>query len=111
MSKLSDYHRNIVENVEKHGWFATTVFDPDGENPSFTYSTGFAKTLDRPEFIVFGLSNELMHDMLWEVFHQLKAGALPKDGMQWSNLLEGFDCIGKKAVHPELFSEFTTTAN
>ena len=111
MSDLSDYHRNIVENVEKHGWFATTVFDPDGENPSFTYSTGFAKTLDRPEFIVFGLSNELMHDMLWEIFHQLKAGATPKVDMRWSDIIGGFDCISKKAVHSKLYTEYATAAD
>ena len=111
MSELTEYDRNIIENVERHGWFATHVFDPDGQNPSFTYSTGFGKTLNRPEFIVFGLSNELMHDMLWEIFHQLKAGATPKVDMRWSDIIGGFDCISKKAVHSKLYTEYATAAD
>jgi len=108
---LTDYEINLLKNVDKHGWHATTVFDPKGHNPSFTYSTGFAKSLNKPEFIVFGLSNDLMHDMLWEIYEQLKAGAIPEDGMRWKNVLEGFDCISKKAKHPDLFDRYATTAS
>jgi hypothetical protein len=111
MSDLTDFQKNILTNVEKHGWFATTVFDPEGKNPTFTYSIGFSKTLGAPEFIVFGLNNDLMHDMLWEVFHQIKAGAVPKSDMRWSNLIEGFDCVTQKAVHSELHKEYTASAN
>ena len=111
MSDLTDYEKNVILNFEKHGWFATSVFDPDGNDPMFTYSTGFGKTLGTPEFIVFGLNKDLMHNMLWEVFHQIKAGAEPQDGMRWSDLLEGFDCFSKKACHPDLHKEYTCTAN
>lgn len=111
MRELNEYEINLIENVEKYGWFGNSVFDPDGKEPMFTYSTGFTKTLGAPEFIVFGLNKDLMHNMLWEVFHQIKAGAIPQDGMRWSNLLEGFDCISKKAVHPGLHKEYTCSAN
>lgn len=111
MRELTDYEKNIIENVDKHGWFATHVFDPDGDSPSFTYSTGFSKTLDQPEFIIFGLGRDLMHYMLWEVFDQLKAGAVPMEDMRWSNVLEGFDCISKKATLSDLHKEFTRSAN
>jgi len=111
MSELSEYDKNIIENVEKHGWFATSVFDPEGKEPMFTYSTGFSKTLGAPEFIVFGLNKELMHNMLWEVFHQIKAGVVPQDSMRWDGLLEGFHCISKKAIHPDLHKEYTCAAN
>jgi len=111
MRELNDYEKNLIENVEKHGWFATHVFDPDGNDPSFTYSTGFSKTLGVPEFIVFGLNKDLMHNMLWEVFHQIKAGVEPKADMRWRDLIEGFDCVGKKATHPDLHKEYTCSAN
>jgi len=111
MSEITDYEKEIVENIEEHGWFSTGVFDPEGEDPNFTYSTGFSKTLNAPEFIVFGLSNKLMQSMLWEVFRQIKAGATPQDGMRWNDVLDGFDCISKRAVHPDLHDEYTRSAN
>jgi hypothetical protein len=95
----SEYERNILANVEEHGWFCTSVFDPDGDAPSFSYSVGFTKTLDSPEFIVFGLPAKLMHSMLWKVFRLIKAGKQPEDHQRWSDLLEGFDCISR-VVHP-----------
>ena len=111
MSELTDYEKNILENVEEHGWYATGVFDPDGEAPNFTYSTGFSKTLNAPEFIVFGLDNKLMHSMLWEVYRQIKAGAIPEDGKRWHDVLDGFDCISKKADSPELYEEYVRSAD
>lgn len=111
MTEVNDYEKNVIDKVEKHGWFATTVFDPDGNNPTFTYSTGFSTTLDAPEFIVFGLNKELMHNMLWGVFHQIKAGAIPRSNMRWSDLIEGFDCVSQKAVHADLHKEYTCTAD
>ena len=108
---LSEYETKLLANVEEHGWQASHVFDPDGNDPDFTYSVGFTKSLHMPEFIIFGLNRELMHNMLWEIYHQLKAGAVPEDGMRWQGLLEGFDCISKKADHPDLFKEYTTSAN
>jgi len=111
VSALTDYEKKIIENVEGHGWYATGVFDPEGEAPNFTYSTGFSKTLNAPEFIVFGLDLNLMHNMLWEIFRQLKAGTIPEDGKRWRDVLEGFDCVSKKVVFPEIHEEYTRSAD
>jgi len=100
-----------MANIDEHGLQANHVFDDKGVAPSFTYSIGFSKSLNSSEFIVFGLDKDLMHDMLWEIFHQIKYGAEPSDGMRWQNILEGFECVSKKAVHPELFTEYATSAN
>ena len=108
---LNENEVKLLDNVEKHGWHCMGVFDPEGNDPSFAYSVGFSKSLNKPEFIVFGLEHELMSHMLWEVYHQLKAGAVPSDGMRWQGLLEGFDCISKKANHPILFKEYAISAN
>ena len=98
--EYSDYENRIVSKVEEHGWFGTHVFDPKGDAPGFTYSIGFTKTLNCPEFIIFGLNNELMHSMLWNIFRDIEGGVTPHDGRVWSNLLEGFDCV-IKSVHPD----------
>jgi len=101
MAELSKYEQNILANVDEHGFFSTTVFDPDGKNPMFTYSTGFPESLDCPDFIIVGLTKEIMHNMLWEIFHQIKKGAIPQDGMAWKGLLAGdYFCISK-TVHPD----------
>ena len=96
---LSDYEQKILDNIEEHGWFCTSVFEDSGKTPCFSYSVGFTNTLNAPEFIVFGLDIKLMHRMLWEVFHQIKDGKVPEDNQRWSNLIEGYDCISRP-VHP-----------
>jgi hypothetical protein len=96
---LNAHERRIISNVDEHGFFQSTVFDPDGVLPTFTYTVGFAKTLDCPEFIVFGLDGAFHSSMLWGVFRQIQAGKRPADNLLWSGLLEGHDCISR-AVHP-----------
>ena len=90
---------------------ATSVFDPEGINPDFTYSTGFTKTLGSPEVIVFGLDRKLMHSMIWNAFRDIQKGATLKDGGRWADLLEGFDCYVKRAEHAELFTEYAVSAD
>ena len=107
----SEHEQNMLADIEEHGFQSKGVFDPDGNDPNFCYSIGFTKTLEAPEFIVFGLDLELMHNMLWEVFRQVQAGAKPEHGMRWADVLEGFDCISLKADHPELLTEYSTSAN
>lgn len=98
-SELSDYERELGSDIDKYGWKNISVFDPDGNDPSFSYSVGFTSTLEAPEFIVFGLDIKLMHSMLWEVFEQIRDGKYVSDDDRWSGVLEGFDCVAK-AVHP-----------
>lgn len=97
--KLNRYERDIITNIEKHGWFCTSVFDPDGKQQPFSYSVGFTQTLKCPEFIVFGLDVKLMHSMLWNVFRAIRDGKRPEDNQHWDGLLEGYDCV-VRAVHP-----------
>ena len=72
---------------------------------------GFSKSLGAAEFITFGLPRDLMQHMLWEVYHQIKNGRVPIDGMSWEGLLEDFNCISRKAVHATLHRDFTVSAN
>jgi len=112
MSKESDeeYFNSILSNIDKHGWYGIHVFDPDGELPSFTYSVGFSRTLNAPEFIIFGLSNELMHNMLWSVYKQIKEGKSVENNGVWSGLLSGFDCVSKHVTHSDTFSEYMVSS-
>ncbi|MEL7231345.1 MAG: DUF4262 domain-containing protein, partial [Pseudomonadota bacterium] len=77
----------------------------------FTYSIGFPKTLGSPDFIIFGLGQELMHSMLWEIFHQIKAGQKVSHGQKWDGLLGGgFACYSFKCTHPDLFEEYALSS-
>ncbi len=107
----SEYERKLFSTIEEHGWQFTFVFDPDGNEPDFGYSVGFSKTLNAPEFIIFGLPQDIMSSMLWEVFRQIRGGVVPSDGMAWEGLLEGHSCISRKAIHNDLHIEYAVSAN
>jgi hypothetical protein len=98
-TELSDYEQKLIDAISEHGWQCTSVFDPNGNDPNFSYSIGFTSTLGAPEFIIFGLDIELMHAMLWEVFSQIKDGKTVVEDDCWSGVLGSFDCIAKEA-HP-----------
>ena len=110
MADYSEYEKALFANVEEHGWQFTYVFDPDGKTPDFGYSVGFTQSLDAPEFIIFGLPKDMISSMLWTTFRQMQDGARPSDGQHWSGLLEGFDCISRRACHPDLFTEYAVSA-
>lgn len=110
MSNYSEYEQKLFTHVKEHGWQLTYVFDPEGQAPDFGYSVGFPETLGAPEFIIFGLPQEFVSSMLWEVYRQIKAGAVPVEGMRWQGLLEGFDCISRKAVCNDLYDKYAVSA-
>lgn len=105
-----EYERKILEDIEEYGRFCTSVVDPDQIQPSFSYSVGFTRTLNTPEFIVFGLSVKLMHSMLWRVFDDIKAGRRPEDGARWSGLLDGHDCIIRTVHQTNVVPDYFNSA-
>lgn len=111
MSEYSAYEQKLMSVVQEHGWQFTFVFDRDARTPDFGYSVGFSTTLHAPEFIIFGLPQKLMSAMLWEVYRQIENGASPVDGMRWSGVLQGFECVSRRATHPDLHKEYTISAN
>lgn len=106
-----DEERRVLDSIEQHGWYAVHRFDPELKTPNFTYTVGFTKSLNAPEFIVFGLHRDVMYDMLAGVFDQIKAGRKLKDNQIWQGLHEDFDCIGRKASHPEIFTTYAAMAD
>jgi hypothetical protein len=95
----SKHEQRIRAAIAEHGWFCTAVFDPDGAEPDFAYSVGFTQTLRQPEFIIFGLPSDTAKPILWDVFDGLKSGRVPEDGLRWSDLIQGYDCVIRR-VHP-----------
>ncbi len=108
---ISAADQRMLENIETHGWHGVHVFDPELATPNFTYTIGFPQTLNAPEFIVFGLHRDVMDDMLREVFKQVKTGRKVEADQRWRGLNPDFDCIGKKADHPDLFTRYAAAAD
>jgi hypothetical protein len=63
----------FVARIKEHGWFRTSVLG-DEEGPGFSYTTGFWVNAKRPELIMFGLKDEIVHDIFWDAFRDAKAG-------------------------------------
>ena len=110
MKDLTGYEKDILKNIEVHGWQYTFVFDPEGNNPNFGYSTGLPSSLGCPEFIVFGLSNELMHDMIWNVYDQIKSGEIISDGKVWDDIIANYQCVTKKVRDLTAFENYARSA-
>jgi hypothetical protein len=69
---LDEHERGFVAKVRDHGWSSTTVFS-EGDEPGFSYTTGFWVSLGKPEIIVFGMAT-VIHDVLWDLYRDLKDG-------------------------------------
>ena len=108
---LNDYEQSVLDNIAKHGWFCVMVgCNYEDEGPSFAYTVGFEQTLSSPECIIFGLPLELMHSMLWEVFRQVREGAVLSDGRRLSGLIEGFDCVSREVDSSKIEREYFNSA-
>ena len=108
---LTATEHRILDGIAAHGWYSQHIFFPELEAPNFTYTIGFSETLNAPEFIIFGLHRDVMQDMLGEVFRQLKAGRKLESEQRWQGLSDDFDCISRKASHPDLFTQYATLAD
>jgi hypothetical protein len=105
-----DYEQKILDTIDEHGWFDTHVFDPEESDPTFSYSVGFTETLAAPEFIVFGLEMKLMHNMLWSVFRQIRAGKAVMDGARWDDVLNGFECVSRRVDPSNVVRDYMNSA-
>jgi hypothetical protein len=103
----AELDRDVLSNIETHGWSGMTVSpradDPE-DGPIFHYTIGFETSLNMPNLIVFGLRKDIMHAMMWNMFHDLKAGRVLADGAQWPDILDGYTCV-TRAVHESRIEE------
>jgi hypothetical protein len=70
---LDKAEQSFVAKIREHGWFGTAV-QGDAEGPGFSYTTGFWVTTGKPEVIMFGMSDTIAHDVLWDLFRDAQAG-------------------------------------
>jgi hypothetical protein len=82
---LDDGERNVIAGIREYGWFRHSIFG-DEDGPGFSYTTGFWVTAAFPEIIVFSLKSDIIHDILWDVFRNVKAGRPPAMGVATSDI-------------------------
>src|SRR3954454_17125888 len=91
--KLDPAERDFIGKIQEHGWFNTHVFDPEGELPDFSYSTGFWLKLGFPEVILFSLPSDVSRDVLWDVFREVEAGSPPPMGLPIGGIFSNTDAV------------------
>jgi hypothetical protein len=88
----------IAEIVEQSGWFPASVSDHE---PPFLYSIGLMKTLDHPEFIVFGLDKENAYALTSGLIDEIRGGRSFKDaGVYTVTIGDDEHRVGMRVVHP-----------
>ena len=87
---MEEYERNILKHINEHGCSVTSVFDPEGDEPPFSYSIGIARTAAAPELIVVGLKPEIGHWLVNEYNIRVRAGERFVPGVLYLGFLKGF---------------------
>ena len=92
---MTEYETKVVEFVETHGCFVVSVFDPDEDEPPFSYSVGFTKSLGEPEVVFCGLHGSSAHPLINDLFGLCQAGLHLADWTVIENLLKDYRCIAR----------------
>lgn len=106
----NDYERSIVANVEGYGWHCTSVRPSKGDDsPPYTYTVGLHHSYGQPEFIVFGLSSDVAHDILSLLASAAQAGEMYPLDTPCGEIIDGFECAFV-AVPRSLYREYVYSA-
>ena len=108
--ELNSFEQEIIDNVNAHGCHVMGVFDPDGDEPDFSYSIGFWETVDQPEVVVFGLSLQIMRQMINEAHRQCRSDLHLCNGTVVEGLLEGHACVVRAVLPANLDTEYLSSA-
>jgi hypothetical protein len=80
--KFDAMRRDYLQSIEKHGWTAVYVGDYVTA-PSWAYTAGFHATLGAPEVLVFDIPQDYTNGLFHEIYGDLRAGLVIKDGERW----------------------------
>jgi len=89
------YEEDVVRFVESDGCFVVSVFDEEGNNPPFSYSVGFTKSLGQPEVILYGLERESAHPLINDTYALCKNGLRLGDWTEVDDLFRDYRCIAR----------------
>lgn len=107
---LTELEQSILDNVEQYGCHLNGVFDPDGKEPDFCYSTGFTSSVDQSEVIMFGLELTLMQTLLNDTLELCRQGFDITDNAQTDELIDGYSCVFRRVLPEWITPEFWGSA-
>lgn len=87
---MDQYEINILRHIEEFGCSITSVFDPEGAQPRFSYSIGISRSCGAPELIVVGLNPELGKWIVNEYYRRASTGETFSPDVLYAGFLDGF---------------------
>lgn len=90
---MTDKQTELMDNIEKYGCQVTSVFDPEGEEVDFTYTTGIYKKESQPELIIVGLRHKLAMSMANDYNRRIQSGKTFKNNTFYGDFLDKFKVI------------------
>lgn len=69
---LDQFEKPFVAKIREHGWYRTHVLE-EGQEPSFSYTTGFWVHTNQPELLMFGMPSAV-HDVFWDLYRDAQQG-------------------------------------
>lgn len=108
--KRAENDKRVERDVRKYGCHVISVFDPNGEQPFFSYSIGIQRSSGAPEAIVVGLKPELGGYIINEYNRQVRSGMRFKRGTLYEGFLEGFS-VYLEPARPKSLAEYTFGCN
>lgn len=87
---MNEYELNLLKHIKEVGCSVTSVFDPEKDEPSFSYSIGIPKSCGAPELIVLGLTTDLGHALVNVYNDRVRAGERFSPGSSYEGFLKGF---------------------
>jgi hypothetical protein len=82
--------KQIISDVEKYGFHVAQICG-DGYSPGFAYTIGLFKTYGYPELICFGLSQDLLHSVLWSGKGLLDKQPMPDQRIGYPGFIGDYD--------------------
>ena len=116
MSELTEFEREIIANVEKHGCHIMGVFDPEGAEPNFAYSVGFTRTLEKvgkpdcPEVILFGLPRDVVGPAINSLLAMCAAGQTLRDGERLESFFAAYDAVVRMVHETRIEEKYLNSA-
>lgn len=100
----------LLADVAKYGWHVLKIFPPKDNTPGWAFSIGLYKNFNHPEIIVFGLNDEVMHQLINAIGEEVRVGKrFLVDGL-YPDLIEAYSCTFKPA-NQVWYDHFLGTAN
>ena len=108
---LSDYESQLLADIEQFGFQVTTVVDPDGGNPPFSYSVGFTQSLGQGEVIVVGLAPESGNWVIHDFYEKVREeGIRFADGLRISEILSEAELVCRAVPQAKITRDYLNSA-